>query len=297
MSGAVWDTDVRRFFPIYDNDRSQLIPGYAPNATISTSVNTLQSRSYIGLDVDKRRSSRPAPVGFDKWTKLPSRNIIRTAREIEQRVKTLKSPMNSADLVAWWTDGIPRSRHPLEDAGKWCIDSWVLDGEGVETKLCAMIQGEFQERKCISLDRTDIVSPLWNFPVFLKNIHTRGCAAGVTVSHLVDITGQNSPPLRAQLAGWPATILSDTLVCHSYMSSASFDPSTRSLATHGVVIVPAIPSTSATGQAELVAKLRAQTRMNEQFAVMCLDQNGWGYEAALANFEAIKGSIPPEAFV
>jgi nuclear RNA export factor len=59
-------------------------------------------------------------------------------------MKTLKSPTDQAELLRWWR-AVPQTKHPLEDPGKWCIDAWVLDGEGVETKLCAMIQGEFQD--------------------------------------------------------------------------------------------------------------------------------------------------------
>jgi nuclear RNA export factor len=58
---------------------------------------------------------------------------------------TLKSPANAEDLRNWWTRGVPATKHPLEEGAKWCVDAWVLDGEGVETKLCAMIQGEFEE--------------------------------------------------------------------------------------------------------------------------------------------------------
>ena len=42
---------------------------------------------------------------------------------------------------------MPKTKHPLEEAEKWCIDAWVLDGEGVDTKLCAVIEGEFQESR------------------------------------------------------------------------------------------------------------------------------------------------------
>jgi nuclear RNA export factor len=60
---------------------------------------------------------------------------------------------------------------------------------------------------------------------------------------------------------------------------------------------PTITNTNTNERAEVITRLRSATRMNEQFAIMCLEQNAWGYEAALANFEGIKGSIPPEAFV
>jgi nuclear RNA export factor len=62
-------------------------------------------------------------------------------------METLKSPNDSAELVAWWNKKVPKTKHPLEEASRWCIDAWVLDGEGVDTKLCAMIQGEFEESK------------------------------------------------------------------------------------------------------------------------------------------------------
>lgn len=69
---------------------------------------------------------------------------------VEQRLHTLKSPVDLDDLQNWW-NRVPATKHPLEDPGKWCIDSWVLDGEGVTTKLCAMIQGEFKESKSIGV--------------------------------------------------------------------------------------------------------------------------------------------------
>ena len=84
-------------------------------------------------------------VSFAPWTDLPSRNFFRTATSIDQRMRSLKSPADPVELIRWWTKAVPRTKHPLEEADKWCIDAWVLDGEGVDTKLCAMIQGEFQE--------------------------------------------------------------------------------------------------------------------------------------------------------
>jgi nuclear RNA export factor len=53
--------------------------------------------------------------------------------------------MDSDNLRTWWNKSVPVTKHPLEDATKWCVDSWILDGEGVNTRLCAMIQGQFEE--------------------------------------------------------------------------------------------------------------------------------------------------------
>lgn len=72
--------------------------------------------------------------------------MFRGANSVAERTKTLKSPMNASDLVTMWKE-MPGTRHPLTDASKWNFDTWVLDGEGADTKVCAVIQGEFEERK------------------------------------------------------------------------------------------------------------------------------------------------------
>ena len=103
--------------------------------------------------------------------------------------------------------------------------------------------------------------------------------------------------VSAKVAGFPACVLSDTTIIHSYMSSGAFGTD-RSLATDGVTIQtpqPVLPVADHAQEA-LVAQLRQRTGMNAQFAGMCLAQNGWDFETALKNFEEIKPSIPPEAF-
>ena len=101
----------------------------------------------------------------------------------------------------------------------------------------------------------------------------------------------------ASLAGFPATVLSDTTIVHSYMSTGAFD-SNRSLAVHGVIIESPASQAPAGDPAHdaLVAQVIQRTGMNAQFAAMCLAQNGWVFDTALKNFEEIKASIPAEAF-
>lgn len=76
---------------------------------------------------------------------MPGRNLFRGIDKVEQRMRTLKSPTDTTELQRWWKDDVPKTIHPLEDSAKWSIDGWVLDGSGVDTRLCAMIQGEFRE--------------------------------------------------------------------------------------------------------------------------------------------------------
>ncbi|KAK4687923.1 nuclear RNA export factor, partial [Tremellales sp. Uapishka_1] len=258
------------FFPLFDSDRSRLLPGYAPNATISVSANTLSSRSYQHTDIEKSRSSRPNPVGFGKWTELPARNFFRNPTDVKTRMLTLHSPVNQDDLMEFWRR-IPETQHPLEDAGKWLMDTWVVDGSGMESKICAVIQGEFREL------------PSGTYRSFSRTF-------------ILAISPENSP---AQLAGWQATILSDMMTVSSYYGTASFDER-RSVAVNGVSIVAASPAPAVAPNGEnqeaLISQVRQRTGMNVTFATMCLSQNEWSLEKALQNFEEIKSSIPAEAY-
>lgn len=118
--------------------------------------------------------------------------------------------------------------------------------------------------------------------------------------------------ISANQAGWPCQVLSDTLIVHQYLTSEAFDHN-RSIAVYGATILPptpvpvdqinqiqsnppAPPTASVANQDSLVAQLKAATGMNNDFATMCLAQNGWDYEAARRNFEEIKNTIPAEAF-
>ncbi|WWC94780.1 hypothetical protein V866_001629 [Kwoniella sp. B9012] len=262
-----------KYFTLFDTDRNALIPGYAPNALISISANTLPSRSANQVEVMKTRANRPQPVSFEAWTNLPSRNFFRGTTSIKARIDSLHNPADAERLLRWWNKIVPRTKHPLSDPEKWCFDTWVLDGEGESTKLCLMIQGEFEEMPSgtyRSFSRTFILSPA-------------------------------PPGSPAANAGWPAIILSDTMTVHSYLGTFAFDERNRSLATHGVTIQPpsiiSPTSTPAAGNDALVAQLSQRTGMNAQFSAMCLEQNSWNFEAALKNFEEIRGTIPPEAFV
>lgn len=133
-----------RFFPLWDNNRAEVFDFYHPEATMSISANTLPSRSAQALELAKSRSSRPNPVSFEAWVTLPGRNFFRSCTTVEQRVKTLKSPMDRTEFLRWMTKSVPDTKHPLADASKWSIDAWYFDTNN--DRISAVIQGEFQER-------------------------------------------------------------------------------------------------------------------------------------------------------
>lgn len=138
----LYSTDIR-FFVLYDQNRSEVVHGYHPNATISVAANTLPSRSFQAQELSKSRSSRPNPVSFQQWTDLPGRNFFRSCTTIQQRVDTLKSPMDMDDLMKWLTTKVPKTKHPIDDASKWSIDAWYPDV--TNDRIAAVVQGEFQE--------------------------------------------------------------------------------------------------------------------------------------------------------
>lgn len=93
------------------------------------------------------------------------------------------------------------------------------------------------------------------------------------------------------------------MVVHSYFGTGSWD-SKSSLAKGDISIVPPNPAATAppassedAQKASLIAAVRQRTGMNAQFSELCLAQNGWDVERAVANFEEIRATIPPEAFV
>jgi len=171
-----------KYFSLFDTDRAQCLSAYIPTATISISSNTLRSRSVHYDHVQRSSDTRAKPASFDVWTALPGRNLFRGIDKVEQRMRTLKSPTDPDELLRWWTQAVPRTQHPLDDPAKWSIDGWVLDGSGTDTRICAMIQGEFKECESTRFDLTD-GSTFWNHPIIYQNLHSRRCWTGNTVSY------------------------------------------------------------------------------------------------------------------
>ncbi|TXT05944.1 hypothetical protein VHUM_03705 [Vanrija humicola] len=253
------------FFTLFDNNRAELVDFYHPKATLSIAGNTLPSRSAQALEVSKTRSSRPAPISFEQWVSLPGRNFFRTCTTIEQRTNTLKSPMDRDALLTWWNK-VPRTKHPLADPSKWSFDSWYFDDNN--DRISAVIQGEFQEL------------PSGTYRSFTRTF----------------ILGAPPAGSAAAAKGYPCIVLSDVMVVHSYLGTGSFD-SKSSLVQPDIAIVPPNGGDEAAQKAALIQQVRARTGMNDAYSEMCLTQNDWDVERAVANFQEIRGSIPADAFV
>ncbi|KAL7418450.1 nuclear mRNA export, poly(A)+RNA binding protein [Cryptotrichosporon argae] len=297
-----------KFFTTFDTDRVALALAYTPTATVSFSCNTLPARSALAADVARTRSARPNPVSFEPWLALPGRNFFRGAASLDARWRSLKTPA-APDFAAWATTQVPQTRHPLADAAKWNIDAWILDGDGASTRIMVVVAGEFQEM------------PSGTYRSFTR-----------TFTLVLAPPGQ-----PAALAGWPAVAQADIMVVHSYLGTGAFDHARSILTPPVVLVAPsaqsglpaagssaglptpidalALPSAPAVtaapahtapaapapaapeAQEQAVQIVRARTGMNDGWSRMCLAQNEWDIERALANFLELKPTIPPEAYV
>jgi hypothetical protein len=234
IRGSFGENTHGRYFPLFDSDRAQCIAAYAPNATISISSNTLRSRSVHYDWVQRTRDTRVVPASFDRWTALPGRNLFRGVDKVEQRMETLKSPTNPEELQRWWTQSVPPTKHPLEDPSKWSIDGWVLDGSGTDTRLCAMIQGEFRECKLPSaiVQEHRLTSSTYRYPTNIySNIHphrrrSRDCVSIPPLPHSRYTNGQ-CPKCRMARHGDLRYLDRPQLLRHRSIHRATPHPSSR----------------------------------------------------------------------
>ncbi|GAA5922659.1 hypothetical protein JCM1841_006770 [Sporobolomyces salmonicolor] len=286
---------LAKFFAAFDDDRPSLLAAYAPICSFSFHADTahpVRARAKkIGINGDKRFPYQHKLDWKLYLTPEGSRNLTRV-KNPEKRLATLKvTPSSVVSSIVT----LPKTKHPLEESSKFVWDSWTMPnllaptvpgGEG-ETVIYAVVHGEFTEfptKGVRSFDRTFILAPA-------------------------------PPNSAAQLAGWPCIILSDVLTLRGYSDLAFSKPREprQPPATTSTTPAPAPaaaqpPAAAAAperaegitdDQQALVLQLQQLTRLTYTFAHMCLAQNGWDPNTAMAQFQALQaaGSIPAEAFM
>ncbi|KDE09703.1 hypothetical protein MVLG_00106 [Microbotryum lychnidis-dioicae p1A1 Lamole] len=275
-----------KFFPAYDSDRSTLLPVYAPSCTFSFSTDTVppsKSRARrIGAKHDKLLPNQHKLDWKDYITATGSRNLTRVRRP-EKRVATLQ--LTPQDVIRS-LNSLPKTQHPLDDPTKFVFDCFTLPaflrpsapGGEPETVIMACVHGEFTELPCNgvrSFDRTFILAPA-------------------------------PPSSSAHNAGWPCVIVSEQMTVRGYSSPIAWAPE-GSKDAPSAAAGPALTGTATqertpgiTDEQQMtVLQLQSVTNLTYSFAYMCLEQNAWVPETALANFQQLhaSGAIPAEAFV
>ncbi|CAE6480696.1 unnamed protein product [Rhizoctonia solani] len=292
---------LTKYFELFDSNRTLLAPAYSPRATFSLSLNTsIPPRARIrGYHSHLPHQKE---LTWKAWMDVGSRNLMRVAK-LEKTTNFLRS--TAEDVIKALT-AIPGTRHDVTGAGgatieggspvgspaagKFVVDAFtclgVLPGEGdAGIVLFINVHGEFAEQPTgglRSFDRVFVVAP-------------------------------SPPDSPSYAAGWRVTILSDQLTVRGYSANEAWVPGPIVVQNvnsgKGTTPVPApMPSMEmapmdpiladlSEPQRALMAECAGRTGLNGQYSRMCLEGNGWDLAKALANFEELKATIPPDAFV
>ncbi|GAA6059061.1 hypothetical protein JCM10212_002032 [Sporobolomyces blumeae] len=292
---------LAKFFAAFDSDRPSLLPVYAPICSFSYHADTAfpaRARAKkIGTNGDKRFPNQHKLDWRDYLGPEGSRNLSRVTN-IDKRVATLRVTPES---VVSSISSLPKTLHPLADAEKFVWDSWTMPnllappapGQEGETVIYAVVHGEFTEfpsKGIRSFDRTFILAPA---------------------------PAQSA----AATAGWPCIILSDLLTIRGYsnleFSKPKPPPKPKVKAPMAVTsasgeIPPVVPPAGTIqpvqqeraegitdAQQLLVLQLQSVTNLTYPYAHLCLAQNNWDPNVAMAQFQTLLASsaIPAEGFV
>ncbi|KAF8469511.1 hypothetical protein BDZ91DRAFT_792309 [Kalaharituber pfeilii] len=164
---------------------------------------------------------------------------------------------------AW--NSLPKTRHDVTDSKLWVFDIWPIQG------------------------LPDISNP---------NNH-EGVGGLIVIVHgeFEEVPEKGGVPLKRSFdrtftlapGGGPMNVrvVNDMMVVRAWGGSEAWSPD---------------PVMSAFGEEAIkeqkVAEIRRRTRLNVQYATLCLQENGWNFDSALAAFERAKigGLLPADAF-
>jgi nuclear RNA export factor len=255
---------------MFDSQRAMLTAVYHPSATFSFSANTsIPSRARIQGFQHSKEMPNQTKLEWNPWLtggKGGSRNLSRVGGNIEKTIQTLHIGAEEAvqAMVA-----LPGTVHDVSGApDRFCVDAWPVV-QGDTTTLFVTVHGQFNEvpsKGVRSFDRSFVLAPA---PV-------------------------GSP---AKAAGWDVLILSDQLCIRAYSSHEAWAPGPMR-----VQAGDAIPSLEQLSpipepQRSMVYQLCIKTQLNVQFAVECLNSTEWNFDAAVAKYEEVKGSLNKDAYL
>jgi nuclear RNA export factor len=275
VDGGIITSFFARFFPLFDTHRAALSDVYHEFATFSFQANTtIPIRAKIqGFQYSKEMPNQ-RNLEWSPWLGAGSRNLSRVGGAMD---KMLKSIHVGREKVLNALITLPKTKHDIAGAAdKFCIDAWPVTQD--RTTLFLSIHGQFVEESVggvRSFDRSFVLVP----------------------------APEGS---KAKANGWNVEVLSDQLVIRAYSSHEAWTP--------GPLLVQATSSGSQTSsvstasinqelgaipepQRSLVTQVCTLTRLNVQFAVDCLQNNGWDVDKAVANFEQVKGTLGQNAFL
>lgn len=287
---ALVSTFLSRYFEKFDAQRAALLDAYDATSTFSYSANTvIPIRARLQGFQHSKSMPNQRRLDWTPWLVTSgggSRNLTRIASGLE---KTVASLHIGADDVVKAIINLPGTKHDLNGPPEhFCVDSFpVLDGQ----RLLVNVHGQFTETGTEGIRSFDR-------------------------SFVLAIAPEGS---RAKVNGWDIIILSDQWTIRGYSSPTAWKP--------GPMLVQALPSsrhrtpvpaasqsdaslfqslppdqrdmlaTIPEVQRNLALRLCQQTRLNVKYTLDCLTSNQWDFDRAVLNFDQVKATLPPNAFL
>ncbi|KAL7410415.1 hypothetical protein BDY24DRAFT_399683 [Mrakia frigida] len=266
---------LAKFFPLFDTSRSSLAPIYLPESTFSLAMNTTIAPRARAAGLQTILPNQKS-LTWKPYTSI-SRNLLRMSK-LADRVSRLHVGGEAIMKIFAGKSGgggsgemgVPVTKHPLERAEKWSVDSYPVEREVGGPVLLVTVHGEFEEMPVMGLrsfDRSFILSP-------------------------------SPPDSAARTAGWPCVILSDQLTVRNYTSSTAWEPDCLPLEPNSVIVpVVAAPQLSDQDKEILISQFSQKSGLNVAFSYQCLEGNGWDLERAWVNFLELKDQIPKDGYL
>lgn len=304
---------LHKFFTLYDTAREspELRAAYASNATWSMVLNQrVPPRAVKAGYIHSNELPRQRDLNWHGYKNVVDHNIM----ALGTRPPTKGFPVGPNAIIATLAK-LPKTSHPLTEASKFVVDSWILPNGGAQANggVRAVVGGATAEAN----EHPDAV-------LFI-NVHGEFAEApsmGVRSFSRTFIVAPSNPNSTAAQNGWPCVILSEQLTIKHYFGIEAWKPD--SLAVGGAETSAAAQQQSqptapnGSGQQEqqqqqqqqpadpnitpeqhsLSLRFSQETNLTYPFAVQCLQENGWQPETAMGVFQNLKqqGAIPAELF-
>ncbi|RDX57556.1 NTF2-like protein [Lentinus brumalis] len=272
VDGSLISNFFMRFFPAFDNARGSLLDLYATNATFSFQANTaIPPRARIqGVHVSKDYPHQ-RNLQWGPWLEGGnggSRNLGR----VNGLQKVSQSLHLGNEEIVRAQAALPLTQHDVAGSPeKFCVDAFPVR-QGEQTNLLVTVHGQFTEKPAQGIRSFDR-------------------------SFVLAIAPDGS---RAKQRGWDVMILSDQLVIKGYSLHDAWRPGPMRVQAGDLLPSPGLQQALATlapPQRALMQDVILRTRLNFQFAEDCLKNNEWDVDRAVANFEQVKGNLPPDAYL
>lgn len=294
---------LHKYFTLFDTAREsqELRAVYASNATWSLCLNhRVPPRAVSAGFVHSPDLPRQRDLNWHGYKSITNHDVM----SLGTRPAWKGFPIGANAIVATLAK-LPKTSHPLTDASKFVVDSWILSNRAVSATVG--VAGPTPP------ERPDAV-----LFINVKGEYAEGPSMGYRSFDRTFIVAPSRPESTAAKAGWPCVILSEQLTVRHYAGAAGWKadslptdaqphqsaiaPSGSASDNHGLAPIAPSDQNAPPGispeQHSLALQFSEETGLTYPFALQCLQENGWQPQAAMSVFSNLKlqGTIPAQAF-